>query len=127
MMTRTPDLELDLAGAAHPSRSARKEVRRFLASRAIALVEDAGVAVTEVVRRIAQNRSDTISLRAWFDDGTSRLRIEILDGGGQLTLDGFTVLSALSTDWGAEPVTEGSAVWFEMQPREVHSRRGRIV
>lgn len=82
-VTRPPDLELDLSGAAHPSRSARTEKRRFLATRSIAMVEDAGVAVTEVVRRA--NRTGSVCLRAWFDTPTSCLRVEVIDGGGDST------------------------------------------
>jgi hypothetical protein len=123
-MTRDPDLEVDLTGAAHPSRSARKEMRRFLATRAIGLVQDAGVAITEVVRRAAQSHSPTLQMRAWYEPSMSKLRVEVFDGDGELVSAGFPIVEALSTDWGAEPRPDGAAVWFEMQPREVHQRRG---
>ena len=57
MTARAPDLDLDLVRAAHPSRTARKEIRRFLATRSVGLVEDAGVATTEAVRRAARANS----------------------------------------------------------------------
>ena len=125
MITRAPDLEVDLSGAAHPSRSARKEMRRFLATRAIALVEDAGVAITEVVRRVARSHSGRIVLRAWFDSSTSVLHVEVVDGVAELDPEGgFPVVAALSTGWGAESQEEGATIWFDMQPRNASDRRG---
>jgi hypothetical protein len=124
-MTRPPDLEIDLTGAAHPSRSARKEMRRFLATRAVALVEDAGVAVTEVVRTIAKNGGGSIIVYAWFDQDTSGLRVEVVDRGGDVITDEFPVVAALSTSCGTGPFDGEPGVWFEMQPRVVHDRRGR--
>jgi hypothetical protein len=126
MTNRPPDLDIDLTGAAHPSRSARKEMRRFLATRAIGLVGDAGVATTEVVRLAARSHSGRLQMRAWFDPQETKLRVEVIDADGNLASAGFPIVAALSTSWGTVPDEDGAIVWFEMHPREVHQSRGGL-
>jgi hypothetical protein len=125
-VSRAPDLVVELSSAAHPSRTARKELRRFLAPRAVALVHDAGVATAEVVRQAAQHRSGTLQLCAWFDDDSSTLRVEVHDGDPSLTRDGFPIVAALAAEWGTETRNDGAVVWFEMRRHHAgQDRRGR--
>ena len=127
MTSRAPDLVVDLVGAAHPSRSARKEMRRFLAPRAIGLVQDAGVATAEVVRLAARQHPGTLTMSAWYEEDSRTLRVEVCCADPQLRNGGFPIVAALAAQWGAEPLDEGAVVWFEMHLTDAGDRqRGRI-
>ena len=128
MTTRDPDLDLDLAGAAHPSRAARKEMRRFVARRAIALVEDAGEAVSDVARTVARRPGSSIRLRAWFDGDTGQLRVEVTDIGNlaPIGIVDMPVVAALTTSCGTGDLDGAPGAWFEMESTDVHARRGRV-
>ena len=70
--------------------------------RAIGLVEDAGVAITEVVRAARQLVGHPASSVRGSTTPHARLRVEVVDGGGDIDTSRLAVLTALS-----EPVGRG--------------------
>ena len=103
-------------------------MRRFLARRSIGLVEDAGDAVTDLVRVAARRPHAVVRLRAWFHEDTGTLRVEVTDadGSGEVMTADMPVVAALSTRCGTGVLDDGPGAWFEMETTAAHLRPGRV-
>jgi anti-sigma regulatory factor (Ser/Thr protein kinase) len=87
-------------------------------------LEVATLLTSELVTNVVLHAGcDEMSLRVRLDD--ARLRVEVLDESPQLPTRtgtgnvmargrGLTLVDALSTRWGADSVSNGKCVWFEV-------------
>ena len=126
MNARAPDLVVDLSLAAHPSRTARKEMRRFLAPRAVSLVHDAGTAIAEVVRLAGRDQSRGLRICAWYDSAAALLRVEVECAEPATATGPFPIVAALAARSGVETRAPGDVVWFEMHDVDSRSREGGV-
>jgi hypothetical protein len=117
-MTASPgssDFELDLERRIFPTRAARTEIRRFVASYAIGLVLIAGDLVEEAVRAAVAAGSAGLFLRAAYRDAT--LFIEITDTNARLAAARFNLVEAQASAWEAVTGGDGSRLTIELRRR----------
>jgi anti-sigma regulatory factor (Ser/Thr protein kinase) len=116
--------------AIDPRREAAREARKLVSGlRDPALktvLDDLALLVSELVTnsfRYSGSKSDPISLRLSFSDGT--VRAEVVDAGRGTTVPeprkpsadggwGLHIVSRTADRWGTELRVDGTAVWFEI-------------
>lgn len=122
-------VRVDLKHGFSAGRKATRAVRHLLIDvGAFALLQDATLAVTELVTSAVVRASSGCDLVATFLVDRDRLRVE-LRGCDFVVAPGrsvvrpepnlYPVISALATEWGIDPSHEGrehdgAVVWFEM-------------
>ena len=121
---------------------ARQFVAAWLTSPDLSrFVDDAELAVAELVTNALLHAAPPVSLRVVFED--DRVRVEVSDGSratpvrgradvASMTGRGLALVEALSLRWGVEPAPEGKTVWAEIgetddsQPAPVSDLDGDI-
>jgi GAF domain-containing protein/anti-sigma regulatory factor (Ser/Thr protein kinase) len=117
---------LNLGSSPNAVPQARQFVARWLADAGMAAyVDDAELAVAELVTNALLHAAPPISLRVIPHE--DRVRLEVSDGSraipvrgradvAAMTGRGLALVEALSLRWGIEPATAGKTIWAEIGP-----------